>query len=104
MHSFHFLVILIEGVIIKKVGEIMLFWKRIEIYSGTSINEFNRIREILAKEAISYDYKIRKKANSNKNLSLLEVHQLPETQYYLYVNKHDLTMAKFHLYHHSLHG
>lgn len=82
----------------------MLFWKRIEIYSGTSINEFNRVREILAKESISYDYKIRKKTDSNNNPGNVAIQQLPQTQYYLYVNKHDLTMAKFHLHHHSLLG
>lgn len=61
----------------------MLFWKKVEIYSGNSLKEFSELRDALASKKIRYDYKLLK---NNPNL---------DTKYNLYIHHQDYDWAMY---------
>ena len=66
------------------------FWNRREIYVGNSLQEFNRILDILAKEKIKYHWK-RVRAPGISGLMGTSHHGM----YYIYVHRKDADKAQF---------
>ncbi len=60
----------------------MMFWNRIEIYSGFSLKEFTELKDALAREGIKYDFRYKE-------------YQKLKVQYYLYVHQRDYEHAMY---------
>lgn len=79
----------------------MLFWSRIEVYSGYSMKDFNELRDILAANNLKYDYRLVNRNSSGvlssnrSRFAVLGLNHSLETQYYLYVHKKDYDNAMF---------
>lgn len=72
----------------------MLFiWNRREVYNGFSMEDFNRIKDILAQKGIEYDFKtINRSTSSLFDSNRARIGSMGENlkysyEYYIYVNK-----------------
>lgn len=76
-------------------------WNRREIYNGFSIQEFNRLKDILIANGIDYTFKtVNRSASSNFDVSRASIGTLGENlnlsyEYHLYVHKNDYEDALF---------
>lgn len=76
----------------------MWFWQREEIYVGNSMQEFNRIRQILNENHIRNDYRM----NNTQRLNFDRGYTMGrwgadhrfDTIYYIYVGKQDFETAR----------
>lgn len=73
----------------------MLFWKRVEIYCGYSLKDFNELKEALSNKKIVYDYKIVNSFNSSR-FGHIGTNPLYDKMYYLYVHHKDFDRAMFY--------
>ena len=71
----------------------MLFWNRVEIYSGFSLKEFSELRNSLAVAGIKYDYRLINLNKSRGRIGSFGQNQQFDTQYYLYVHQRDYEHA-----------
>lgn len=77
----------------------MLFWNKVEIYSGYSPEEFTRLRSILNAANIHYEYKLvdRNEANHGNIMKpdskSSSKKPASATRYYLYVHQKDYYQA-----------
>lgn len=77
----------------------MWIWQRKELWAGCSMEEFNRLRRVLAQNHIRYDYHMNNqhRLNFDRNANLLGgIDRDPrfDTIYYLYVRGEDLDRAR----------
>ena len=70
------------------------FWNRREVFAGTGLKEFNRARDILDANKISYDYKY---GNAGSLSIPDQSFQQGAAQCYIYVHKKDCEKADFAL-------
>jgi hypothetical protein len=79
----------------------MLFFHRVEIYSGFSLKDFSELRNSLAVAGIHYDYRIvdRNRAGiygrSGRSFGTMGLDPKFTIQYYLYVHHKDYEHAMF---------
>jgi hypothetical protein len=78
----------------------MLFWKRKELWLGNSMEEFSRIRQVLAKNHIRCDIKLKNRMQTDFGRRTPASFQLGnnpllDTMYYLYVDKDEYERAKY---------
>lgn len=76
----------------------MWFWQRKEVWVGSSMQKFGRLRELLAQNGIRYDFRAddRMKFDSDRRMTgMSRVFENPDfgTMYYLYVRKEDFERA-----------
>ena len=76
----------------------MWFWQRKEVWLGTSLQEFSRLRDLLAQNGIRYDYRTddRMKFNFDRRIAgMARVFENTDcnTMYYLYVRREDFERA-----------
>lgn len=76
----------------------MWIWQRKEIYIGYSIQDFSRIRDVLAANNIRYDYKVKNRQQPGYNRGQLVgrwgTDSSADNMYYIYVKKEDYEQAK----------
>jgi hypothetical protein len=77
----------------------MLFWNKVEIYNGYSLEEFSQLRNTLAAAKIQYDYKLIDR-NKSGDFNIVKsgygsLGSKPDlvTRYYLYVHQKDYYQA-----------
>ena len=82
----------------------MIFvWNRKEVYNGFSINEFNRIKDILSAKGLQYDFRtINKTTSSGFDNTRGRIGSMGENtkysyQYYIYVHKNNYENAVFEI-------
>ena len=79
----------------------ILVCNRKEIYNGFSINEFNRIKNILAQKGIQYEFKtVNRTTSSGFDTSRGRVGSMGENmkysyEYYIYVHRKNYNQAVF---------
>ena len=73
----------------------MIFWNRVEIYAGFSLQEFSELRNSLQVAGIKYDYRLINLNRSRGKYGSFGRNPQYDTQYYLYVHQKD--------YDHSMH-
>lgn len=79
----------------------ILLWNRKEIYNGSSINEFNRIRNLLSQNEIKYDIKtVNNRTSSGFDSTRGRVGSMGENldlsyEYYIYVHKNTYDEALY---------
>ena len=83
----------------------MLPWRRKEVYLGVSMQDFCKVRDLLAENEIVYDYRIvDRNASANTiggrtpargRINSPFVDQECTSQYYIYVNKKDYERAAY---------
>lgn len=79
----------------------MLFFNRVEIYSGFSIREFSELKNALAVDGIKYDYKMIDRStggwrvNPNRSYIPNGVDPRNAVQYSLYVHHKDYERAMY---------
>ena len=79
----------------------MFIWNRKEVYNGFSINEFNRIKNILSAKGIDYNFRtVNKSTSSGFDTTRGRVGSMGENlkysyQYYIYVHKNNYDNAIF---------
>ena len=74
------------------------FWNRREIYVGNSLQEFNRILDILAAEKIKYHWRRVDRINWSRTATFGTLGTVDTSQndmYYIYVHKKYLDKAQF---------
>lgn len=77
----------------------MWFWRRAEIYAGVSLQEFNRIRRVLAANGIRYDTRMNNRQRLDFDRRIAAAGRAGydprfDTVYYLYVDRRDLDAAR----------
>ena len=80
----------------------MIFiWNRIEVYNGFSIDDFNRIKDILSEREIKYDFRtVNRTTSSAFDSTRGRIGSMGENlkysyEYYIYVNKDNYDEAVF---------
>lgn len=80
----------------------MIFiWNRKEVYNGFSIDDFNRIKDILSEREIKYDFRtVNRTTSSAFDSTRGRIGSMGENlkysyEYYIYVNKNDYDDAIF---------
>lgn len=80
----------------------MLPWKRKEVWVGNSMQEFNRLRQLLTQNGIDYDYSMNNQQRQDFNRSVAvgrwtgfrsRYDSRFDTIYYLYVSKENFERA-----------
>ncbi len=79
----------------------MLFWNRVEIYKGHSVQEFSELKNSLAASKIKYDYKLSNRKKPSLNLvdsyyrGSLTAEPKVSVEYTLYVHRKDYEEAMY---------
>lgn len=81
----------------------MISFNKSDVYIGYSLNEMNRVRDILDREKIKYDYKVINhsgqwipgRGTARANFGSAGVDPAYERQYKIFVNKKDYERAKY---------
>lgn len=79
----------------------ILMCNRKEIYHGFSISEFNRIKDILSRESINYDFRtVNRNTSAGFDTSRGRIGSMGENmkysyEYYIYIHKKDYDEAVF---------
>lgn len=76
----------------------MWFWQRKEVWAGTSLEEFSRVRNLLAERKIKYDTTVKDRMKLDPNGRINGMARMGgdpalNTMYYLYVDRVDYDFA-----------
>lgn len=72
----------------------MWFWQRKEVWAGLSMQEFSRVREVLAGSGVRYDYRLKSRQRFEFDRRLSGLGRMGsdpryDTMYYVYVRKEE---------------
>ena len=78
----------------------MFPWNRNEVYTGTSMQDFCKVRDLLSENHIQYDTRVVNQSDPYRSRTQIRmvspfVNQEYTSQYYVYVNKKDYEMATY---------
>lgn len=75
----------------------MFLWQKKEVLVTFSMEDFNRVKSVLAANHIPYDWKVTPEAGSGRDRTMgtAFMDQSVLRQYYLYVKKKDYARAEF---------
>lgn len=78
----------------------MWFWNRQELYMGNSMEEYARIKQVLAQNGIRYDMKVSDLSSptafsSNRAFGTFGLNHSVLKLYYVYVHKNDYDKAVY---------